>query len=715
MGKRKYESEQKLVIDTFQKSFSSQNNKKIVLYGIGKNTEAVLYGTEGFSFAGLMDQSSVGQTIYGQKVLSDEEVIELCPVIVIIARQSVVNIIFKRIQYLNTEHGIPIYDFQGNLLGSESLVYKNSDLLYWNASEQELIEKIRENDIISFDIFDTLLMRRVLQPTDVFELVEIQLREQGYIYPFADMRLKAEQVLKMPDIDEIYKKMQEIYDVDDFVLQHMKKLECEIDACMLLRREKMCQIYQIALKEGKEVYLLSDMYYPKLYLEGLLKDKGIVGYRDLFVSCDIKKEKSDGSLYQWYVSKLGSGRMLHIGDNRRVDIVKAIEHGINAYHIYSAYELLMASSMQSLLSDVGTLQRRCILGLIISRVYNNPFRFYLSRGYLQVNDIRELGYFFIAPMLAEFVRWFIFQAKERKVQQILFPSRDGYLIKRIYELMADNDIETVYFRTSRRAATVAGIYDLDDIKRIASRKYKGTYSEFLKSRFGINMKDTDIYREAFIKDQNDELTQKILRDYEISILQNAKVERKQYLGYLDNMGILTDKIQVLFDFVAGGTVQYNLCRLLQKNIKGLYFATMNLPNDMYAEDIEDIAAAYGNITSYGSQNQLSKYYLFVETILIDDKESFSHIDSMGKEVFEQGSAKSNFSEIEQLHKGVFDYVTEYQQYFSVLKNIQPELEFTDMLFGMLFSEQSIVSEKIKNVFQNDDIYDGIEAYSLWNG
>ena len=100
-------------------------------------------------------------------------------------------------------------------------------------------------------------------------------------------------------------------------------------------------------------------------------------------------------------------------------------------------------------------------------------------------------------------------------------------------------------------------------------------------------------------------------------MKNARTVREQYLRYFERKALLTDKAQAIFDFVAGGTVQYNLTRLLHHDILGLYFATMNLPNEMYDADTDDIRTAYGNIQSYKVLNQLGKYYLFLETILVD--------------------------------------------------------------------------------------------------
>jgi len=714
MDNRHYEPEQRLVIDTFQKSFAGLRKQNIVLYGIGKNTEAVLSGTDGFSFIGLMDQNTTGQTIFGQRVLSDEEVIALHPVIVIIARESVVNIIYKRIQYLSIEYGIAIYDFQGKLLGSDSLVYGNGDLPYWDASAGDLRKRMAEYDIISFDIFDTLLMRRVLQPEDVFALVEKHLAEKNMKIPFAKLRVQAEQRLRCPNLDEIYEEMGRLTGYDDIMLQQMKECECKTDAAMLIPRTQMCELLQEALGAGKAVYLISDMYYPKAYLEKLLNDNGIVGYRDIFVSCDIKMEKSDGSLFRWFIEKAGHGRKLHIGDNRRSDVQKAMEAGMDAYHIYSGYELLMASSMQEVLADVKTLQQRCMLGLIVSRLFENPFALHSSRGYVCIENISQVGYCFVAPILTEFVRWFLCRVKELDVSQILFPSRDGYLMQKLYQMMSNHDMESVYFRTSRRAVSVAGIRDTQDVQRVAARGYQGTHRAYVKSRFGVDMDLSDERGNEPVKSVQDEYTKKVIEDYETAILQRAQMERSGYLSYLDGLGILKQEKQVLFDFVAGGTVQYNLEKLLQRNLTGLYFATMNLPNSMYGEDTDRILSAYGNIRSYGTQNMLGKYYLFLETILIDDKETFSHIDEDGIERFVEESAKSNREKIRQLQEAVLAYAEEYSRYFGNTDKWEYELDFADRLFGTLFSKQCKVDEQVKAVFQNDDVYDGIKTYRLWN-
>ena len=135
----RFSAEQKTVIRAFEQGFSNRKEQKMILYGVGINTKAVLEGTSGFSFIGLMDAASEGQIKDGLSIYSAEELLQMLgkPLIVIMARQSVVNIIYKRIAWLHEEHGIEIYDFQGKQLGAGAFKYENEQLPYWDSNEEQ--------------------------------------------------------------------------------------------------------------------------------------------------------------------------------------------------------------------------------------------------------------------------------------------------------------------------------------------------------------------------------------------------------------------------------------------------------------------------------------------------------------------------------------------------------------------------------------------------
>lgn len=291
-------SEQEFVVQQFQKAFLNWREEPFVLYGLGKNTEAILQGAKGYQFAGLMDARNVGNKFWGLKVLSDQEVLELKPRVVIIARESIVPVIYQRIAYMQEKHDIPIYNFRGELLGQKERKYSNQNLPYWNIAEADLRNAIDSHEYISFDIFDTLIMRKVLEPTDVFDIVERLLEEKGFENNrFRERRVSAEEALKYPAIGQIYEELGKRYYISEEILCQWMQLETMVESRVLVPRGKMIELYRYALDQGKKVFLISDMYFPEKEMERFLRKCGVEDWDGLFVSCDYGRGKSEGGAF----------------------------------------------------------------------------------------------------------------------------------------------------------------------------------------------------------------------------------------------------------------------------------------------------------------------------------------------------------------------------------------------------------------------------------
>lgn len=701
--------EQRFVIDVFGKGFRTYKNENFVLYGVGKNTEAILDADLGYSILGLMDEKTVGQYRYGKKVLSEAEVIAVKPIIAIIARDSVVSIIYERIRHLE-KYGIRIFDFSGKLMcGRKSCQHLQLD--YWNRSVGELYELIDQHSCISFDIFDTLLMRKVLEPDDVFLLMENMYSVKTEV-PFHIMRQEAANVLgSTASLREIYQYIESRFCIRNIDVVRWEQQEFLLDKELIIPRTVMRNIYSYAQSKNKQIWLISDMYYSVAQIEELLLDNGITGYDQLFISCDIRKSKENGDLYRYCKKISHRDNWLHIGDNRRADIEEAQKNNIDSFHIYSSYELLMASSLRKLAVHLGTLQRRLMLGLFVAEAFNDPFCMYHTDGVFCADDLREIGYLFVGPVLEEFVRWMFNVAVEQQCEQILFPSRDGYLIQKIYRILGDGlpgyVADNCYFRASRRAVTVAAIEGKEDIDFISKRLFRGSNVEFLQQRFGLDVYD-DV---SCVENINNMSIEDCIDQNIIAILNEAQNEKREYVKYLDEQGIINAKRQLVFDFVAGGTVQYFLSKILEKKLIGCYFATMNLPNDMFRK-MEDIRAAFGNVTSYDVQSNIGRYYLFLEAILTDGNATFVKINTDGNFIYEEQTDddKRRWKDIKKVHKGVCQYVQDIKKY-GIDRPV--ELNFADELYGNLFSENVNIVDKIKQIFYNDDLYDGTGKYSFW--
>lgn len=705
-------TEQEYVVKQFQKAFAAYREEPCVIYGLGKNTEAILQHTEGFCFAGLMDRENSGKEFWGLKVLSDAEVLKLKPRIIIVAREPVVPIIYERIAYLQKEHGIEIYDFKGELLGQKQYSYESQDLPYWRVTEKDLKREIDEHDCISFDIFDTLLMRKVLRPEDVFDIVERILEARGYKENnFKERRTNAESSLpNHSTIHQIYCEIGKLYHIPETVLTEWKRLEFFVEAKVIVPRRKMIEIYRYALQRGKNVFLVSDMYFSEQELGRFLTRYRIVGYNGLLVSCDYRMGKKDGSLYDAYKQMAKCGNYLHIGDNRQVDGERARERGIDSFQIYSAYEMWMASSMQKTLVREESLEQRCILGSLVWKCCENPFALHKGRGVFNVNTSKKLGYVFLGVLFDEFVLWLTERIRNNGVGQLLLPSRDGFLIKQMLIQSKKSFFDAIYFKASRRAVSVAAIQAEEDILLLASRGFQGNHGDLLVQRFGVQPRENDERKNLSTKGVPTEDIEAYVLSYKDEIIQHAKTERENYLAYLESVGLMNGKKQAIFDFVASGTVQYYLQKLLDKKMQGIYFATMNHPNEKYQLD-DCIVSAYGNIQAYSTDSQVGKHYLFLETIMVDGYPTLKCVKN-GNFVYESGKS-TDYSVIQGVQKGILEYQRDMEKMRKLIPEWGDERAFADKLFGMLFDGSCQVVPALKQAFANDDVFDGIGSYRVW--
>lgn len=176
----------------------------------------------------------------------------------------------------------------------------------------EVKQLIDEYDIISFDIFDTLLKRPYDRPTDLFYDIEMKERIPG----FAVNRINAEKEARdryseCEDITlkQIYQEVQEKY--KPFM---EKELKYELEKTEA--NDIVLPIFKYAVKRQKQIIIISDMYLHSSFLKKMLEINGIVGFSKLYVSSETMKTKTSGNMYAHVLRNIQKGKkVLHIGDN----------------------------------------------------------------------------------------------------------------------------------------------------------------------------------------------------------------------------------------------------------------------------------------------------------------------------------------------------------------------------------------------------------------
>lgn len=623
--------EQQKTIQTFRKSFSPDSMERFVIYGTGINAEAIVKACREYPIAGLMDASRTGQSLWGLPVLSEEEVSEKnIRLVIVAARPAVHRIIYKRIRSWCENTGVSVLDIQGDCIADKIKVPK-CESVYFDVSYDALLREIDCHDVISFDIFDTLLIRKVYEPHDVFSLLD---REYGAAYPFVFSveRKRAENMLlerMEPNIYQIYEQMKKNHPVlSDQNCEKMLHTELKKEMQVLVPRKKMRECLQYCADHGKRVFLVSDMYLPEAVLSEMLADYGIAGYEKLFVSCDRGISKRNGlfRLVKNYVNEAET--CLHIGDHPEADGKAAEKEGFDSFLIHSPVKMMELSTYAPLLSWLGGIESRLMLGLLASRLFSDPFSLYHSEGKPDIEESQSFGYLLIAPLVISFLIWMMERVCNAGQAVILFSARDGWLMRKVYRQLAE--------------------------------------------RFQIKHMPRDEYllisRKAVIG------------------LETRQDRKADYLAYLADLKLEAyDKIY-FFDFMSKGTCQYYLEQLLHRSFLGLYFQKSDSP---------DKEKGQLNVESYfkehcAQETDRSIFALcdFLECIFTSFDPSFLEFRGRTAVYEEERRTAGQLACIKGIHEGIQKYAEQFAEILGKMPEKMPAVDFCDELLKYISASYS---------------------------
>ena len=362
---------------------------------------------------------------------------------------------------------------------------------------KDITKLVGEFDVISFDIFDTLLLRPFVKPTDVWRDVEEREGARG----FFDARQKADRETYRAaterggehTIDEAYKLMGDKW-------KGFKEKELECERRLLAGNPEMIEVWNRVGELGKKRIIISDMYVDEDWLKNTLRQNGIDGWDGFYLSSRIQKRKSTGELYKVMKRDFGEAKYLHIGDNEWSDVEKAEENGVVAIRcpkvIDCAYEEF--PFLRKFLEGRQSLDRSRLVGTLAigwnKYKYEHPdFTFWNKIGFMLGG---VLGY--------SYVRWIITRCKALGINHLMFVGRDGYVWQKIAAVIAP-EIKSDYFYAPRTISVrVMGIstingheYVARDRQRFArelniandTERARTVYSEYI-AKFNIDSNHT---------------------------------------------------------------------------------------------------------------------------------------------------------------------------------------------------------------------------------
>ena len=679
--------------------FADYKYTKIALYGLGTETEKVLKEfTKDYEIVGLLDGFQENGELYGKSIISlDDAIKKEVKLIIVVARPSSCRAIAKRIGDICRKNEISVMDVRGrNLLSATKVVYDFSNTE--GMTRVQLTERIKEADVVSFDLFDTLVMRQTLLSDDVIKFVDCRLQNQGiYIQDFYKRRLASEKELSRytaPTLTEIYnhmfKRSEESSSKWKITAEQLADLEWNIDFDLIVARKEVCDILKETVADKKKVYIVSDTYYSKNQLKKILKQCGIVEYTDILASSDYRTGKTQ-NLFKILKGRENEKKILHIGDDIVADIESAHRFEIETYRLFSGFGLLELVGNLGFADYMDSLSEHLKIGLFVAKIFNSPFQFETEDKRITISDAYDIGYLLCAPMISDFVLWFYNQIKEQKYENIWFSARDGYLIKKMYAYLMKQykqEDKSVYFLVSRTAAVRAGMQNEDDIRYVDEMKFSGTLEENLKRRFGMNVEDIDC---ETVSDN-----QIGLLKYKTAIIENARKVFENYQKYITGLNVNKGDI-AFFDFVAKGTSQMYIQRLVENHLRGYYF--LQLEPEYMKDKKLDICSFYSEEVDCA----IFENYYILETLLTAPHPSVQTVDEVGRPIYTvETRSDKDICCFQRAQKGILDYFKIYIRLcFEANKAINKLL---DESFLKLIHEVKITDMDFLNLVVEDPFF-----------
>lgn len=441
----------------------------------------------------------------------------------------------------------------------------NIDMSYEKLDKEEFFNKISSYDVVSFDIFDTLLTRIIYNPDDIFLLMGEKLGDSDFFRKRKEAEKKAnEELQKDVNLDEIYKFYEKLYQEDS---KQIKQLEEELEISLCIPRLDMLDVYHRLKDQKNYVILTSDMYLPKTVIEKMLKKCGYEGYDAFYLSNDIDKRKDKKDIWPYLVDKYPHKSIIHIGDNEKSDYCYPKDFGIDSIKIESGKQLFSKLSIYPYIEEFisNNISNSLLLGLLINKKwFNSPF------AELQIDSLDDFGYLFHAPILNQFLAFLVKESK--KSDQLLFLAREGYYLQKLYQdycqIYHIKEKPNVYFLASRKATSTANIQSREDIETLLSNEFTGTIKSFYQQILEVEYLESD---EPIHLPKDKEKVLKNLDKYESQILECMKLEKDNYLSYMKEiLGDYKKKNLIIVDLGYSGTIQYQLTKLTKKEMTGVY-------------------------------------------------------------------------------------------------------------------------------------------------
>jgi FMN phosphatase YigB (HAD superfamily) len=307
----------------------------------------------------------------------------------------------------------------------------------------------------SFDVFDTVLTRRVGDPRAVIDVLSKRLESRGRLpvgaAAFAAARNRLETQLtttlgRHATLREIHLAVADALVTDTAQAGEWADAEEELERTLTVPVPGARERVEAARDQGPVVFV-SDSPHSEEFVKELLTTHGLARAEDaVFTSSERRVSKAHGGLFEVVGAAMGSGcQFRHVGDNPRSDVAAARVEGWSGTLLpggqLSRYERILEASSEATDGVTSWLAGASRLARLEAAQRQVPA------------PQAEVGSGVLAPLLIGFALWVVGQARERGIRRLYYVARDGEVMlaaaRHIIGALAP-DIELRYLYGSRK-------------------------------------------------------------------------------------------------------------------------------------------------------------------------------------------------------------------------------------------------------------------------
>lgn len=274
---------------------------------------------------------------------------------------------FLLCRFLGRKPQMEIYESRRlNCKKSESEAYltKNPQI-----SVSAYVDRLKEYDVISFDMFDTLIFRPFAHPADIFFLVggALDCLDFKNLRVWAEEKARTEQKKKYGHSEVALADIWRVLERETGISARDGMREEErIERQLCYANPFMREVWKCLLQMGKKILVVSDMYLPQDCIISILENSGYEGAEKLYLSHVYGKNKADGSLYEEVLKDWPQASLIHVGDNPHSDRDMAKRYGLAVLPYAGIYQNVMLYRPMDMPVMTGSAYR----AVVSSRLYN---------------------------------------------------------------------------------------------------------------------------------------------------------------------------------------------------------------------------------------------------------------------------------------------------------------------------------------------------------